>query len=48
MRSVFDFIVEPVNGRYDNEVKIGDKKLITNSNIENFKFISTSNIITIT
>ena len=40
MRGVFDFIVEPVNGRYDNEIKIGSKKLITNSNIENFKFIS--------
>ena len=40
MRGVFDFIVEPANSRYDNEVKIGDKKLITNSNIENFKFIS--------
>jgi co-chaperonin GroES (HSP10) len=40
MRSVFDFIVEPVEGRYDNEIKIGEKKLMLNSSIEDFKFIS--------
>jgi len=40
MRSVFDFIVKPVEGRYDNEIKVGDKKLMLNSSIEDFKFIS--------
>lgn len=40
MRSVFDFIVKPVDGRYDNEIKVGDKKLMLNSSIESFKFIS--------
>ena len=40
MRSVFDFIVRPVEGRYDNEIKVGDKKLMLNSSIEDFKFIS--------
>ena len=40
MRSVFDFIVEPVEGRYDNEIKVGEKKLMLNSSIEDFKFIS--------
>ena len=40
MRSVFDFIVKPVEGRYDNEIKVGDKKLMLNSSIESFKFIS--------
>ena len=34
MRSVFDFIVKPVEGRYDNEIKVGDKKLMLNSSIE--------------
>ena len=40
MRSVFDFIVKPVEGRYDNEIKVGNKKLMLNSSIEDFKFIS--------
>jgi len=40
MRSVFDFIVKPVEGRYDNEIKVGDNKLMLNSSIESFKFIS--------
>ena len=40
MRSVFDFIVKPIKGRYDNDIKVGDKKLTINSSIENFKFIS--------
>lgn len=40
MRSVFDFIVKPVEGRYNNEIKVGDKKLMLNSSIESFKFIS--------
>jgi hypothetical protein len=40
MRSVFDFIVKPVEGRYDNEIKVGEKKLMLNSSIEDFKFIS--------
>ena len=40
MRSVFDFIVKPVEGRYDNEIKVGDKKLMLNSSIESFKFVS--------
>jgi len=40
MRSVYDFIVEPVGERYDNELKIGDKKLVLNSKIESHKFIN--------
>ncbi|MGI9555754.1 MAG: hypothetical protein ACR2M9_02755 [Cyanophyceae cyanobacterium] len=40
MRSVFDFIVKPIEGRYKNDINVGDKKLILNSNIDNFKFIS--------
>ena len=40
MKSVFDFIVKPIKGRYDNDIKVGDKKLTINSSIENFKFIS--------
>ena len=40
MRSVYDFIVEPVGERYDNELKVGDKKLVLNSKIESHKFIN--------
>jgi len=40
MRSVYDFIIKPVGERYDNEISIGDKKLILNSKIENHKFIN--------
>ena len=28
MKSLYDFIVKPLNNRYDNEKKIGDKTLI--------------------
>jgi hypothetical protein len=40
MRSVFSFIVKPVGLRYDNVKKIGDKELITNTNIESFKHVN--------
>ena len=40
MKSLFDFIVKPINKRYDNEIKIGDKSLITNANTENFRAVS--------
>jgi hypothetical protein len=40
MRSVYDFIIEPVGNRYDNEINIDGKKLILNSRIENHKFIN--------
>ena len=39
MRSVFDFIVKPIGGRYNNDIEVGDYKLTLNSSIEDFKFI---------
>ena len=46
MKSLFDFIVKPINGRYDNEVKIGkDKSLITNTKIEDFKSVSNQAVV---
>ena len=33
MQSLFDFIVEPKNKRYDNTKHIDDKELILNSEI---------------
>jgi hypothetical protein len=40
MRSVHDFIVKPINSRYNNVVKVGDVDLITNTRIEEFKSVS--------
>jgi hypothetical protein len=38
-------MVEPVNGRYTNNKKIGEKELILNTTIENHKFINRKGII---
>ena len=40
MRSIYDFIIKPVGERYDNEVKVGEHTLITNSSIESFKHVN--------
>ena len=40
MKSLFDFIVEPVGERYTNKIKVGDKSLIINTKIESFKSVN--------
>ena len=40
MNSLYDFIVKPVGEKYSNTVKVGDKKLIVNTKIENWKFVN--------
>jgi len=40
VKSLFDFIVEPVGQRYNNNVKLGDKSLIINTEIDSFKYIN--------
>tara|TARA_B100001778_G_scaffold239896_1_gene200315 strand:+ start:1955 stop:2560 length:606 start_codon:yes stop_codon:yes gene_type:complete len=40
MNSLYKFIVTPLNNRYNNEINVGDKKLIVNSSVEEFTFIS--------
>ena len=40
MKSLFDFIVEPVGQRYSNEVKVGDKSLVINTKAESFKYVN--------
>jgi hypothetical protein len=40
VKSLFDFIVEPVGQRYTNKVKVGDKSLIINTQIESFKSVN--------
>jgi hypothetical protein len=45
MNSIYDFIVTPKNGRYDNEISIGDKKIIVNTNIQDHKLVSRNAIV---
>ena len=40
MQSLFDFIVEPKNKRYDNTKHIDDKELILNSEISDHRYVS--------
>ncbi len=40
MKSIHDFIVKPIEGRYNNTVKVGDTDLIVNTRIEEFKSVS--------
>ena len=40
MKSVFNFIVKPLNKRYKNSKKINDKELILNTDIFQHKFVS--------
>ena len=40
MNSIYDFIITPTNSRYNNKIKVGDKTLIVNSNIEDHKMVS--------
>ena len=40
MRSIYDFIIKPVGQRYDNQVKVGEVDLITNTSIESFKHVN--------
>ncbi len=40
MKSLFDFIVEPYGQRYNNDVKVGDKSLIINTQVETFKSVN--------
>ena len=45
MNSIYDFIITPKEGRYNNEIKIGDKTLIVNANIEDHKIVSRHAIV---
>ena len=45
MQSLFNFIVQPKNGRYDNEVFIGDKKLIVNTTMDDHKYVNRIGIV---
>ena len=45
MRSLYDFIVEPIGDKYNNKIKVKDKDLVLNSKIESFKFVNRQAIV---
>jgi len=40
MKSLYQFIIKPLDKRYDNTKKINDKTLIVNTSIEDHQFVS--------
>ena len=40
MKSIYDFIIQPLGGKYSNTVKIGSKEIVVNTKIENWKFVN--------
>ena len=40
MKSIYNFLVKPLTTRYNNVLKVDDKELIINTNIEDHKFVS--------
>ena len=40
MKSLYDFIVKPLGDKYNNEIQVGDKKLLVNTKIESWKFVN--------
>lgn len=40
MKSLYDFIIKPLGDRYENEIKLGDKTLVLNTKIENWKAVN--------
>ena len=45
MVPVFDFIIKPIGDRYNNSVRIGDKKLILNTEIFNHQYINRTGVV---
>jgi len=40
MNALYDFIVKPVGNKYSNTIKVGNKDLVVNTKIENWKFVN--------
>ena len=45
MKSLYNFIIEPENSRYNNEVNINGKKLIVNTTMDDHKFVNRVGIV---
>ena len=48
MKSLYQFIIKPLNKRYDNTKKIDDKTLIVNTSIEDHQFVSKKALVVAT
>ena len=48
MKSLHQFIIKPLNRRYDNTKKINDKTLIVNTSIEDHQFVSKKALVVAT
>ena len=46
MKSIYNFIIKPKDGRYNNKIKVDDKELIVNANIEDHKLVSRHAVVT--
>lgn len=45
MRSLYSFIIEPKNNRYENTTKVDDVELILNTEIQDHKFVSRIGVV---
>jgi len=45
MKSVYNFVVAPLNSRYNNTKKVGDKELIVNTEIFSHQYVSREAIV---
>ena len=45
MKSLYHFIVKPLENRYDNIRKVDDTELIINTSIENHRFVSKKAVV---
>tara|TARA_B110000483_G_C18099294_1_gene505166 strand:- start:45 stop:635 length:591 start_codon:yes stop_codon:yes gene_type:complete len=45
MQSIFNFIIKPIGGRYDNKKKVGDKELILNTELQNHSYVNRKAIV---
>lgn len=45
MQSLYNFIIEPENNRYNNEIDINGKKLIINTTMDDHKFVNRVGIV---
>lgn len=45
MNSLGQFIIKPLKDRYNNQVKVGDKNLITNTKVEDWRSVSKEAIV---
>jgi hypothetical protein len=48
MNSLGQFIIKPLNDRYNNQVKVGDKNLITNTKVEDWRSVSKEAVVVAT